>query len=73
MITGLGDAKPATPETVITDSKARTASSREPYRELIERWLEDGRHAMSTWQELVEERGFTSKSGQFQPITSGRF
>jgi transposase len=36
-----------------------TASTSEPYRELIERALSLGRNAMSVWQELVDRHGFT--------------
>src|SRR6185312_9800939 len=57
---GGGKPKPATPAEVITDSAPATpstASSCEPYRDLIMRWLEDGRTTMSIWQELVEKRG----------------
>ena len=35
-----------------------TASSSEPYRELIEAALAKGRNAMSIWQELVDAHGF---------------
>jgi hypothetical protein len=42
-----------TDSSAITDSPSKTASSCEPYRELIERWLSDGRHAMSIWQEMI--------------------
>src|SRR5438045_1942880 len=38
VITVPGVSKPATPEPVITDSAPRTASSCEPYRDLIVRW-----------------------------------
>jgi transposase len=38
----------------------RTASSSEPYRELIERELSRGRNAMGIWQDLVDKHGFTS-------------
>ncbi len=36
-----------------------TASTSEPYRELIEAGLSQGRNAMSIWQELVDRHGFT--------------
>ena len=61
VITDPADAKPATSEPGITDSVGTTASSCEPYRELIVRWLGDGRTTMSIWQELVEQRGFTGR------------
>ena len=57
-------AKAANAETVTTDSnapeatKAGTASVSEPYRELIEAALTQGRNAMSIWQELVDRHGF---------------
>jgi transposase len=46
---------------VTTDSgaaKARTLSSCEPYRDLIESGLQRGRNAMAIWQDLVTEHGF---------------
>ena len=66
VITDPDRSKPATSEPVITDPTHRTASSCEPYRELIERWISDGRHAMSMWQELVEKRGFTARYATVQ-------
>jgi len=57
-------AKPANGEEVTTDSGAEksaaaiTASSSEPYRELVEAALAKGRNAMSIWQELVDSHGF---------------
>jgi transposase len=53
------DSKPAIQ--VTTDSgatKARTLSSCEPYRDLIELGLQRGRNAMAIWQDLVTEHGF---------------
>ena len=56
--------KPANGGEVTTDSGAEksaaavTASSSEPYRELIEAALAKGRNAMSIWQELVDSHGF---------------
>jgi len=38
--------------------KARTLSSAEPYRDLIELGLQRGRNAMAIWQDLVTEHGF---------------
>jgi len=59
------EAKPATSGEVITDpatpAQSPTASACEPYRELIVRWLDDGRTAMSIWQELVDRYGFTAR------------
>jgi transposase len=58
-------AKPANGPEVTTDSGAlkpapeATASTSEPYRELIEAGLSHGRNAMSIWQELVDGHGFT--------------
>ena len=58
-------AKPANGSEVTTDSgdpkppPSPTASTSEPYRELIERALSLGRNAMSVWQELVDQHGFT--------------
>src|SRR5262245_9209642 len=48
VITDPAASKPATLPEVITDPAPRSARSCEPYRELIERWLSDGRHAMSS-------------------------
>jgi transposase len=58
-------AKPANAGEVTTDSGALitarepTASTSEPYRELIETGLSQSRNAMSIWQELVDRHGFT--------------
>ena len=71
VITDLATSKPATSPEVITDCAARTASSCEPYRDLIERWLNDGRHMMSIWQELVEQRGFTARYASVQRFVRG--
>lgn len=71
MITDPGAPKPATPGPVITDSGPRTASSCEPYRELIERWLRDGRHAMSIWQELVDKHHFVARYAAVQRFVRG--
>jgi transposase len=43
-----------------------TESLCEPYRELITRWLSDGRTATSIWQELVERRGFAARYATVQ-------
>jgi transposase len=50
---------------VITDSgppprpgRSPTTSACEPYRELLERGVEQGRDAMSIWQDLVDDHGF---------------
>ena len=63
--TGPEAAKPANAGEVTTDSSGLktssqpTASTSEPYRELIEGALSQGRNAMSVWQELVDRHGFT--------------
>src|SRR5208337_257478 len=67
------DSKPAT--SVITgflpseaspaQAGQRTASSSEPYREMIELELERGRNAMGIWQDLVDGHGFT---GGYQSV-----
>jgi len=57
-------AKPANGSEVTTDSggekpsRGPTGSTSEPYRELIEAGLAQGRNAMSVWQELVDRHGF---------------
>ena len=72
VITDPGSAKPATPDPVITDpAPPATASSCEPYRELIVRGLDAGRTAMSIWQELVEQRGFTARYAAVQRFVRG--
>lgn len=75
VITDPGPSKPATPGLVITDpaspatpTSSPTASSCEPHRALITRWVDDGRTAMSIWQELVARHGF---GGRY--ATVGRF
>ena len=63
--TGSEAAKPANASEVTTDSSAQSgspglaASNSEPYRELIELGLSRGRNAMSIWQDLVDQHGFT--------------
>jgi hypothetical protein len=59
-------AKPANAGEVTTDSgglktplRPSTASTSEPYRELMEGALSQGRNAMAIWQELVDRHGFT--------------
>ena len=61
-----GHPKPANASEVTTDSSApersagtNTTSTSEPYREIIEVGLSHGRNAMSIWQELVDQHGFT--------------
>jgi transposase len=71
---GWGRGAPAKPAIeVITDSgsesvtitvpepepvRSSSASACEPYREVIERWLSQGRNAMAIWQDLVDSHGF---------------
>jgi hypothetical protein len=63
--TGPEAAKPANGSEVTTGSGGAgkppdpTASTSEPYRELIESALSQGRNAMSIWQELVDRYSFT--------------
>ena len=47
------------------EDSQRTASSSEPYRELIALELERGRNAMGIWQDLVDGHGFT---GGYQSV-----
>lgn len=49
--------KPANEET--TSSTVTSASDCEPYRHVIEQGLLKGRNAMSIWQEMVDQYGFT--------------
>ena len=65
VITDSAILKPAAPEPVITDSAA-SSSMCEPYRELIARWLDDGRTATSIFQELVEKHGFAARYATVQ-------
>src|SRR5438445_690611 len=51
---------------VITDSDASSASLCEPYRELITRWIDDGRTGTSVFQELVEKHGFAARYATVQ-------
>src|SRR5688572_32028062 len=60
VITDSDHPKPATSPQVITGPVA-SSSLCEPYRDLITRWLDDGRTAMSIFQELVEKHGFTAR------------
>ena len=65
MTTGPEAAKPANGCEVTTGSGGvgkppdPTASTSEPYRELIESALSQGRNAMSVWQELVDRYNVT--------------
>ena len=62
------EAKPATLEGVSTDSgpigqpgRAPSASTCEPFRDLIVAALARGRNAVAIWQELVDEHGFPAR------------
>jgi len=63
--TGPEPAKPANAAEVTTASDApktsngAAGSTSEPWRELIETALSHGRNAVSIWQELVDQHGFT--------------
>jgi transposase len=70
--TGPEAAKPANAGEVTTDSRGLktsshppTASTSEPWRELIEGALSQGRNAMSVWQELVDRHGF---AGSYESV-----
>ncbi len=63
-----GGSKPATrgevstdPEVIPGPSRAPSASACEPFREQIERGLEQGRNATAIWQDLVDEHGFGAR------------
>ena len=64
-------AKPANGSEVTTDSGGQkpspglTGSASEPYRELIEAGLAQGRNAISIWQELVDRHGF---NGSYESV-----
>ncbi len=67
------DSKAATPAITHSDPPPRpranlSASACEPYRERIERAASHGRNAMSIWQDLVDDYGF---SHSYQSV--GRF
>jgi transposase len=59
--------KPATSGEVSTDSaatmpgRAPSASTCEPYRDVIEEAAARGRNAMAIWQDLVDDHGFKGK------------
>ena len=42
------------------------ASACEPYRELIEQAVAQGRHAMAIWQDLVDDHGFPARYASVQ-------
>jgi transposase len=52
-------------EVAPAQDEKRTASSSEPYREMIEREFERGRNAMGIWQDLVDQHGF---AGGYQSV-----
>src|ERR1017187_1673843 len=64
-------AKPANGSEVTTNSGGQkpspglTGSASEPYRELIEAGLAQGRNAISIWQELVDRHGF---NGSYESV-----
>jgi len=71
------NSKPATSPEVITDPSPapsdrarpprRVSESRcEPYRTVIERWVDDGRTMMSIWQALVDAHGFAGRYASVQ-------
>jgi transposase len=49
------------PAVSIAPGRAPSASSCEPYRELIAEALGRGRNAMAIWQDLVDDHGFTAR------------
>ncbi len=64
LLTGPSESKPAIEVTTdfggTSEAISNTTSSAcEPYRELIEQGLSHGRNAMSIWQQLVDQHGFT--------------
>ena len=66
--TDSGPSKPATRAEVSTDlatvprpGRAPSASTCEPYRELIVEALGRGRNAMAIWQDLVDDHGFVAR------------
>ena len=50
---------PSKPANEVTTDFGGGSSSCEPYRELIQQALGHGRNAMSIWQQLVDQYGFT--------------
>jgi transposase len=77
VITDPDGAKPATLDLGITDlrpgrsPRPATESSCAPYREIIERWRQDGRTARSMWQELVDTYGFAARYAAVQRFVRG--
>jgi len=67
--TDSGGPKPAIPEAemstdlavAVTPGRAPSASTCEPYRELIAEALARGRNAMAIWQDLVDDHGFSAR------------
>ena len=51
-------------------SRAPTASAGEPYRELIEAALSQGRNAMAIWQDLVDEHGLAARDASVRRFVS---
>ena len=56
---------PALAELSIPAESAVSASSAEPYREIIEHALDRGRNAMGIWQDLVSDQGF---AGSYESV-----
>ena len=64
---------PATTPSVSTDSapqRAPSASTCEPYRELIVEALGRGRNAMAIWQDLVDDHGFAARYASVRRFVS---
>ncbi len=53
------------PEPEPAPGRSPTASACEPYREVIEIWLGQGRNAKAIWQDLVDDHGFR---GAYQSV-----
>ena len=56
---------PALAELSIPAESAVSASSAEPYREIIEHALDRGRNARGIWQDLVSDQGF---AGSYESV-----
>src|SRR5229473_3219564 len=51
----------AVPAGVPPPGRSPSASACEPYREVIEAALAQGRNAMAIWQDLVDQHGFAAR------------
>jgi transposase len=72
--TDSGAAKPASGAQVATDSgpsRAPRASACEPYREVIEAALAQGRNAMAIYQDLVDDHGFPARYASVRRFVRG--